>query len=126
MSRFSRKFVVDKATGELVEITSEEVRSVCDEISAETQAVRKTLSNRDLKPSRTRKATYPFYSYAVATNPDDVPKVQKYLRQHGIPTDFNKHGEPRFESPSHRKRYCELFGVFDRNAGYSDPQPKHC
>jgi len=41
----------------------------------------------------------------------------------GIPTEFNEQGQAVFRDRNHRKRYCEAFGYFDRDGGYSDPQP---
>jgi hypothetical protein len=42
----------------------------------------------------------------------------------GVPTEY-KRGQAIFTSAAHRKAFCEAHGYFDRNGGYSDPQPKN-
>lgn len=70
-------------------------------------------------------AGWPMISEAAAINPEDVPREQARLKKRGIYTEYTPTGEPIFRSPSHRKAYCEAVGLYDRNGGYSDPQPKH-
>lgn len=67
-------------------------------------------------------STWPMPSLAAAVHPDQVPEAMEHDRKHGIPTQYTDHGEPIFTGPQHRKRYCEVHGLYDRNGGYSDPQ----
>jgi hypothetical protein len=62
-------------------------------------------------------------SYAAGVEPEEVPEMMEFDRQHGVQTEYNEEGDPVFTSAAHRKRYCEAHGIFDRNAGYSDPVP---
>ena len=66
---------------------------------------------------------WPMASYAAGISPDEIPEMRKHDRAHGVPTDYTSDGDPIFTGPKHRKRYCQLHGLYDRNAGYSDPAP---
>ena len=68
--------------------------------------------------------TYPFASSAVGVHPDEVPEMVALDNKLGVPTEYVD-GDPVFTSKSHRKKYCEAHGTFDRNAGFSDPKPKN-
>jgi len=68
--------------------------------------------------------TWPMASYAAGVHPSQVPEMMERARAAGVPTEFTSDGDPVFTGPGHRKRYCELFNFFDRNAGLSDPTPK--
>jgi len=63
------------------------------------------------------------YSDAAGVAPSQVREAEEHARKIGIPTSFLKDGRAIFEGPAHRKTYCEAVGLFDRNGGYSDPQP---
>ena len=76
-------------------------------------------------PMTRKDSTWPMESYAAGCNPDEVKEQRDHSVKIGVPTDFNpKTGDAIFTSPQHRKRYCEAVGLFDRNAGPSDPVPK--
>lgn len=70
-----------------------------------------------------RNVTWPMASVAAGVSADEVPEFIEHDRQHGVPTDYTSDGDPIFTGPQHRKRYCELHGLYDRNAGFSDPTP---
>jgi len=67
---------------------------------------------------------WPMESDALGVNPEQIAEAEAHSREIGIPTRFTKEGCAVFESPQHRKRYAEALGYFDRNGGFSDPQPK--
>lgn len=66
---------------------------------------------------------WPMASDAAGVHPDQRKEAQDHSKTIGIPTEFTADGAAVFRSPSHRKRYCEAIGLFDRNAGPSDPVP---
>lgn len=69
---------------------------------------------------------WPQVSYAAGVHPAQVPEQQAVLKAAGVrTTHYTKDGDPIFEDRLHRKEVCEALGLFDRNGGYSDPQPKH-
>ena len=78
------------------------------------------------KKSLQTAGNWPMASYAAGVSPDEVPELQKIDRLHGVKTEYTADGDPIFTSKSHRKKYCEVHKLFDRNAGYSDPLPARC
>lgn len=68
---------------------------------------------------------WPLKSEALAVNPKDAKQAQEDSIKQGVPTEFDKDGCPIFVNPKHRKEFCEKYGFYDRNAGYSDPTPKN-
>lgn len=67
---------------------------------------------------------WPLYSDSLGVHPDQRREAMEHAAKNGVPTDFTSDGQAVFESPSHRKKYCEVYGYHDRNAGYSDPTPR--
>ena len=76
------------------------------------------------RPNTRPPGNWPMESYALGVNPDQAKEAEAESVKMGVPTQFASNGDAVFTSPSHRKRYAEALGYFDRNAGYSDPQPK--
>jgi len=70
--------------------------------------------------------TWPMASYAAGVNPKQIPEMRKFDREHEVPTEYTSDGDPVFTGPKHRKKYCETHGLYDRNAGPSDPVPARC
>ena len=68
---------------------------------------------------------WPMASDAAGVHPDDVPDMIEKDKQGGVPTEYTGDGNPVFTGPGHRRRYLQLHGMFDRNAGYSDPTPRN-
>lgn len=64
---------------------------------------------------------------ALAVHPDTVEEMRKKCDDLGVPTDFYREGYkagPILRSRHHRREYVEkVMGMFDRDAGYSDPVP---
>jgi len=89
---------------------------------------RKTM-HRDLKADFGKQYhgdIWPFASYAAGVHHKQVPEMKKFDKKHEVPTDYTEDGDPIFKSPKHRRKYCEAHGLFDRNAGHSDPVPARC
>jgi hypothetical protein len=67
---------------------------------------------------------WPLHSDAMAVDPSQITEAVEDARKRGVPTDFDRDGRAVFTGPGHRKRYCEAYGTFTKNAGYSDPAPR--
>lgn len=55
--------------------------------------------------------------------PSQVKEAQKYLAEHGCPSDFNARGDLILRDRDHFNRYCRTMGYYHRNAGYGDVAP---
>lgn len=72
-----------------------------------------------------RPSCWPMESDAAGVHPDQVKEAAAYAEQMGVPTEYNpKTGNPIFTGRNHRKRFCEISGLRDRNAGYGDASGK--
>jgi len=69
---------------------------------------------------------WPMESYAAGVHHKQIPEMREIDKKNGVPTDYTEDGDPVFRGPKHRKKYCEVHGLFDRNAGHSDPVPARC
>lgn len=67
--------------------------------------------------------TYPMASCALGGHPDDIPAMVARDIKAGVPTEYDKDGDPILRDKKHRKDYCRSRNIHDRNAGYSDPVP---
>lgn len=78
------------------------------------------------KASVKRNAKWPMVSINAGVNPDQVNELRDFWRQHGVTgCDVLPNGDVVWESRSARKRDCEARGLYDRDGGYGDPQPKN-
>lgn len=99
-----------------------------DPLSSGLDAFYKAIHTRRKRRQRCRgpgghlPACWPMRSEALAVHPEEREQAIADAKKAGVPTYFDRHGRPVFESAGHRKRYCEQFGYFDRNGGYGDPQ----
>lgn len=66
---------------------------------------------------------WPMVSTAAGVAASQVAELTKYDREHGVPTEYTPDGDPIFTGKEHRRKHCQLHGMFDRNAGYGDPSP---
>lgn len=94
--------------------------------------VRVKRGNRELVATRSfqdelfqprRPGKWPMYSYSTAIAPEDVPRAVADMEKHGVKAEFHADGRMKFNSALHRKKCCEALGMYDKNAGYGDPQP---
>jgi predicted nucleic acid-binding Zn ribbon protein len=63
---------------------------------------------------------YPYLSDALGVSADDVREAAADNARMGVPTQYTEDGSAIIESREHRKRLCEVTGMFDRDAGYGD------
>lgn len=75
-------------------------------------------------PRRRAGARWPILSDALSVHPKQVKGMRKRVLEAGVPTEIRPDGRPVLRDAKHRKRFCEAFGYYDRNAGYGDPLPK--
>jgi hypothetical protein len=107
---------------------TEEHRSMADSSKPKpcVNEVCDSVMRRDMQSEqsgrRSRCDTYPYPSDALGVNPSQVQQFMENDRKHGVPTEYTPEGQPIMRDRAHRRRYCKLYGVVDRNAGYSDPQ----
>jgi len=66
---------------------------------------------------------WPMTSYAAGISAEEIPEFKKIDAAGGVPTEYSKDGDPVFTSKRHRRDYCKLHGMYDRNGGYGDPMP---
>jgi hypothetical protein len=74
------------------------------------------------RASRRKGAGWPMRSEALGVMPGQQAAAIHESRLAGCPTHFDSDGRAVFEDRNHRKKYCEAFGYFDKDAGYGDPQ----
>lgn len=66
-----------------------------------------------------RKDCWPQFSSAMAVHPEQIQETRKVYADAGIKdVEFNKWGEVKCDSPSHKKRLMEARGQYDRSAYY--------
>ncbi len=70
-------------------------------------------------------SNYPMVSSAAGVHPGQIKEHMDHLRSQGCgQVNHTKDGDIIFESKGQRKKVLETLGMFDRQGGYSDPQPK--
>lgn len=123
-----------KDSGEIVEVNlsfdEHDQRVIDDVITLDDGSQAKKVwdwgGSRNHRSVATCPGNYPMISYAAGCHPSQIKEQQAALRAAGVRhTNFTKDGDPIFEDKRHRKEACEAMGLFDRNAGPSDPQPRH-
>jgi len=71
-------------------------------------------------------ANYPMVSTAAGVHPAQIKEHMDHLRKMGCgQVDHTKDGDLIFNDKKQRKKVLEALGMFDRNGGFSDPQPQH-
>lgn len=66
---------------------------------------------------------WPMVCDAAGVAPSQRKEAMEYCRKCGVPTEYNADGDPVLTSRKHRKRFLQSQGLFDKDAGYSDPTP---
>jgi hypothetical protein len=64
---------------------------------------------------------WPMKSDAAGVHPDQIQEAVNHSIKNGVPTSFTSDGRAIFTDANHRKKYCRLIGLHDRNGGYRDP-----
>lgn len=77
------------------------------------------------EPTENRRsiARWPYASETMAVDVGEISIAQEKLRRHGVTTEYDKLGRPILRDAAHRKAHAKVFGYYDRNASYSDPDP---
>lgn len=88
------------------------------------------LAKDGLKPRhKTRRKTFakwPMTSVNAGVNPEQIDELRSFWARNGVKgCDVMPNGDVVWDSPAARKKDCEARSLYDRNGGYSDPQPKH-
>lgn len=63
---------------------------------------------------------WPIASEGLGVHPAQIPEMEKFYRDHGVPTQHTPDGRPLMRNRAHRRQVCEARGVIDRNGGYGD------
>lgn len=71
-----------------------------------------------------RCTNWPMKSDALGVHESQIGEATEEARRCGVPTEFTKDGRAILTSAKHRKAYAEMYGMYDRNGGYGDPQRK--
>ena len=67
-----------------------------------------------------RPGLWPMISPNLGWPSNAMQTVQERLARFNCPTEFTRTNDPILRDRNHRKRYMEAFGLYDRDAGYSD------
>lgn len=78
-------------------------------------------------PTRIRtRAKWPLRTAMTGVGEHQVGELREFVQQQGlVGTEVNNDGSVTWSGPAARKRYCQATGLYDRNAGYSDPAPRN-
>ncbi len=68
---------------------------------------------------------WPHASYAAGVNPAQAKEAEKYCQEHGVQTDYDGQGDPIMRDRSHRKKFHDMMGLCDLDAGYGDQAPQN-
>ena len=63
---------------------------------------------------------WPQKSEAAGCHPDQVEEMTKAMADCGVPTEFEKDGDPYFRDKTHRKQALKVLGLKDKDACYRD------
>lgn len=65
-------------------------------------------------------AAWPMESEACGVNPAQINEAKDLNAKLGVRAEYNPEtGAVRWDSPGHRKKWCEAHGYYDRNGAYS-------
>lgn len=67
-----------------------------------------------------RPGLWPMVSPNLGWPTNAMRAAREKLEKAGCPTEFTATNDPILRDRNHRRRYMETFGLYDRDAGYSD------
>lgn len=121
-----RKFVYSSSG--VKEVTPEECRELCDEISQDA-ATRSEPLEFGLPHSRWRErnaTAWPVHSDAFGcSDAEAVREEQEILAKHGVKCEYDGLLRPVWTGKSHKKAYMRALGYADPDACYGDAEPIH-
>lgn len=83
-------------------------------------------TQKEAQRARTR-AKWPLRTSIAGVGEDRVGDLRSFLKERGVRgTYVHEDGSLEWASPRARYDYCRAVGLYDRNAGYSDPAPLNC
>lgn len=65
---------------------------------------------------------WPMKSDAMGVHPSQIAETQATLAKHGVSTEFDREGTPILRDRAHRRKHARVFGYYDQDGGYGDPQ----
>jgi hypothetical protein len=68
---------------------------------------------------------WPMLSDALGVHPDQIRDASAEAAAMGVPTQFASDGRAIITSREHRKQLCQVYGFFDKSAGYGDASPRN-
>lgn len=117
-----RKFAV--RNGSVVEITNEEEKAKCDEISADVASRSEPLDfGSGISTRRASPGTWPRLSDSLGCNPRHIKDDQEYLAKHGVYTEYTKDGRAILRDQQHANAHMAAFNYVDPDACYSQRAP---
>ena len=119
-----RKFVFSKELQRVVEVTDDEVKSLCDEITESLEPFKGDWHDRESNVYGMSNL-WPRTSEAMGICPKDIRRAQKMLAEQGVFTEYTPTGEPILRDKKHEREHMKALGFYHRNAGYSDVAPEH-
>lgn len=85
------------------------------------------VMNRDLHAeqcgTKDTPGNWPQHSDAAGVAESQIVEASREMARAGCPTEFDSQGRAVFRDRAHRKKALRAIGMFDRNAGFSDPEP---
>lgn len=121
-----RKFQYDKELKKWAETTPEDMRPLCDELTADAKRF-DWDGGVKYRPSM----RFPYHSeeMGVSLDPEtmkqDIAYQQAQLARHGVKTEYDEIGRPIMRSPEHERAHMKVFGYAHMNAGYGDVAPEN-
>lgn len=59
---------------------------------------------------------WPIHSTALQIDRDQIQEFTEGMKKRGVPTDYDHKGRPIFRNPGHKKAYCKVFGIVDKDS----------
>lgn len=91
-----------------------------DAIRAEINKLRVAPSSGDGEAGASLVGWKPIHSEALAVHPKQIKEAEESAKRRGVPTEFNRMGQPVFRTRKHRKEYLKAYGYHDNDGGYGD------
>jgi hypothetical protein len=94
------------------------------------RAFQEELAKDGFKPRQKTRcptaATWPMTTILGGVNPEQIPELRSLWQERGVTgCDVLPNGDVVWESRQARKKDCEARGLFDRDGGYGDAQPRY-
>jgi len=81
---------------------------------------------RDLQKRPKLSEIWPMASDAASVHSSQIAQFREFDKSHGVPTDYLPDGRPVWRSRGHKRDYCKIHHLFDKDGGYGDAQHDAC